>query len=604
MPNSEANLRFYGILSKNKGFESLRYVLRETINDFGANITFTEDMINQDVHSSSFFAEIEKSDLILAEVSKPDPDVFYELGFAHALNKPIIFLFEEDFDLDLLRNIPFNFSSYVYLSYTMTSKGVINFRNNLNKLLNDFVHSPRIFSPLLPFHGKLTRQPFIDLENLDPREFENLCLELITQLGFEKVKWEKELGLFDALAFLTKNDPDGYQYKELWLISMGMRNPASDILYMASFKAEYLLQRILKNINLSEEAQIINNPVTLLLIVSKEKEEDIRYLKYRLKQLEAEIKKSPLTFRIRLWDQQFLKNLIQQYPQVGYKYFSEDLRRTKSEKRYRKTTEELYLENISLTEDLQTINNELEEEKKKRFIAERDAAWKDVAFKAAHKLGNPINAIETYLRSVKIRIEDERKDEALPIIESMKTSIEEAKIVIDQFKSLTKSQEINPRSIEIISLIKHSCESAEENGVNIQIKSDNDRINIFADPSRISECFNELVANSSHWFDKDKKNIVVSIKKCSKEELSNQLDSEREYLKINFEDNGQGIKVEDKEKIFAPFYTTFNPHGTGLGLSLVKWIIEGHDGLIIEKGVPGKGANFEIYIPLEKKEGE
>ena len=220
-----------------------------------------------------------------------------------------------------------------------------------------------------------------------------------------------------------------------------------------------------------------------------------------------------------------------------------------------------------------------------------------MAFKAAHKLGNPINALETYLRSVKVRIENGREAEALQIIDNMKSSIEESKTVIDQFKSLSKSQEINLRQEEILPIIKRACTIAEEKNVNISIKYDDKDVKVLADPVRLSECFNELVANSLHWFDKEENIINIILKKSSKEELPNQLNIEKEYLKIIFEDNGQGIKIENKEKIFSPFYTTY-PHGTGLGLSLVKWIIEGHDGIIYEKGVPSKGAHFEIFLPI------
>ena len=73
-------------------------------------------------------------------------------------------------------------------------------------------------------------------------------------------------------------------------------------------------------------------------------------------------------------------------------------------------------------------------------------------------------------------------------------------------------------------------------------------------------------------------------------------------MKIRFEDNGQGVELKDKETIFAPFYSTY-PHGTGLGLSLVKWIVENHGGIIYENGKPGEGACFEILLPIAKKKG-
>jgi len=66
---------------------------------------------------------------------------------------------------------------------------------------------------------------------------------------------------------------------------------------------------------------------------------------------------------------------------------------------------------------------------------------------------------------------------------------------------------------------------------------------------------------------------------------------------IRYKDNGAGVSVENKGKIFEAFFSTY-PHGTGLGLALVRRILEGHAGRIMERGVPGEGADFEIYLPI------
>jgi signal transduction histidine kinase len=58
-----------------------------------------------------------------------------------------------------------------------------------------------------------------------------------------------------------------------------------------------------------------------------------------------------------------------------------------------------------------------------------------------------------------------------------------------------------------------------------------------------------------------------------------------------------GVPLENKAKIFDAFYSTYH-HGTGLGLALVRRIVEGHGGTVRECGLPGEGADFEIYLPL------
>ncbi|MEO8031634.1 MAG: ATP-binding protein [Gemmatimonadota bacterium] len=68
---------------------------------------------------------------------------------------------------------------------------------------------------------------------------------------------------------------------------------------------------------------------------------------------------------------------------------------------------------------------------------------------------------------------------------------------------------------------------------------------------------------------------------------------------VEIEDTGIGIPRTDLPKIFEPFYTTKPPgRGTGLGLSVVYGIVEGHHGRIEVDSVPGRGTNFVVYLPV------
>ena len=77
--------------------------------------------------------------------------------------------------------------------------------------------------------------------------------------------------------------------------------------------------------------------------------------------------------------------------------------------------------------------------------------------------------------------------------------------------------------------------------------------------------------------------------------------------KLIYEDNGVGVKEDYKSKIFTEGFTTA---GSGLGLKLVKKMVESYGWAIVEEGAPGKGAKFTITIPKpsfsvsEKKECE
>ena len=71
------------------------------------------------------------------------------------------------------------------------------------------------------------------------------------------------------------------------------------------------------------------------------------------------------------------------------------------------------------------------------------------------------------------------------------------------------------------------------------------------------------------------------------------------YVEVTVTDTGEGIKPEDLDAIFNPFFTA-KPQGTGLGLSIVQRIIEEHEGEIRVKSDLGKGTTFTILLPTEE----
>ncbi|MCI0563871.1 MAG: HAMP domain-containing histidine kinase, partial [Nitrososphaera sp.] len=70
------------------------------------------------------------------------------------------------------------------------------------------------------------------------------------------------------------------------------------------------------------------------------------------------------------------------------------------------------------------------------------------------------------------------------------------------------------------------------------------------------------------------------------------------YLKLSYTDNGPGIPPGSKQRVFEPFYTTTG--GSGLGLAIAKHDAHVHGGTLVECGQPGKGVQFDLYLPIMK----
>ncbi len=95
--------------------------------------------------------------------------------------------------------------------------------------------------------------------------------------------------------------------------------------------------------------------------------------------------------------------------------------------------------------------------------------------------------------------------------------------------------------------------------------------------------------------------IKCEINKGSKMK-NDTLDADRDYCHITFSDNGIGFDQQYSDKIFEVFQRLHGKetyHGTGIVLAIVKKIIDNHKGVITAKGELGKGATFDIYIPVE-----
>ena len=535
---------------------------------------------------------IARADCIVADITGSPPEIFFELGLAQALDKATFVLTQDAGPMSLPPDVARRMD---VLHYDPSLEGLRQLAIAITASLREFQRFPRRPRFLL---GARARNLFVvDWERLNREDVENLCLELLTQMGFRRVDWEKETPEIDVIAELPRKDPDGFEYRELWLVSLGRNAPPEMLIDMLSHDPDYFVHRIFrfndKFSSLLKRQQSGDVPVTFLIITLNEVPIPIQAELFSLDDRPRRKPPSLGSFRFRVWDRNYLTGLVYQFPQIGFKYFSDEGR---SQSKYRKTPEELYRENLELTRRLTATVAALNDEKNKRVRADRDAVWKDISFSAAHKMGNPIFAIETNLDPLTRRINDGRADEAITVVQSIRSSIEKAKGIVAQFKSLTIAQQMQPAPTRLRALLEEACSIAAGEGVACAVSCP-PGLEIFGDPERLGECFDELVSNAMHWFNKAERTIAVTVSQPSSDVLPEKLDSSAVYALIHFRDNGVGVPLENKTKIFDAFFSTYH-HGTGLGLALVRRIIEGHGGAVSECGLPGEGADFEIYLPL------
>lgn len=106
-------------------------------------------------------------------------------------------------------------------------------------------------------------------------------------------------------------------------------------------------------------------------------------------------------------------------------------------------------------------------------------------------------------------------------------------------------------------------------------------------PDELNQVWTNLIHNSLQAMD-GKGTLTIDVKQ------------ETDKITVSITDSGKGIPPEIKDKIFEPFFTTKGiGEGSGLGLDIVRKIVEKHDGVIQVVSVAGEGATFSVSLPVE-----
>jgi PAS domain S-box-containing protein len=123
--------------------------------------------------------------------------------------------------------------------------------------------------------------------------------------------------------------------------------------------------------------------------------------------------------------------------------------------------------------------------------------------------------------------------------------------------------------------------------------------NIEVDEGQISQVLHNLIINADQAMDMGGE-IHISAKNIKIDDNLYLPLPEGDYIIISVKDTGKGIPKRDIDKIFDPYFTT-KKDGTGLGLAVCYSIVKNHDGYITAVSEPGKGTEFQVYLPASAK---
>ena len=129
-------------------------------------------------------------------------------------------------------------------------------------------------------------------------------------------------------------------------------------------------------------------------------------------------------------------------------------------------------------------------------------------------------------------------------------------------------------------------------GIKVAIEIENDTLSVYVDEEAISQAFHNILDNAAK-FSGPEKQIDVRV------------GCKQNFVEIAVQDRGIGIPESEKNKIFDKFYrgkqaSSISPTGTGLGLTLVKHIMDAHGGDVIVQSRPGEGSCVSLLFPCRE----
>jgi len=232
--------------------------------------------------------------------------------------------------------------------------------------------------------------------------------------------------------------------------------------------------------------------------------------------------------------------------------------------------------------------DKLEESAQKLAKSEREGAWRDIARQIAHEIKNPLTPMKLSIQHLERAWNDQSPK--LPetfkrVTQTLITQIDSLSELATGFSSFAKMPAPNYEVIDVKNLIEQVVllqEQYFEGKIEINIQ---DEIQLEFDKGYLNRSLVNLIKNATQAIPEDIEGyIVVSAF------------YQEENVVIQVKDNGTGISSDQAEKIFTPYFST-KVIGMGLGLPIVKSMIESGGGNIFFESELGKGTLFTIVLP-------
>ncbi len=280
---------------------------------------------------------------------------------------------------------------------------------------------------------------------------------------------------------------------------------------------------------------------------------------------------------------------LSKYITKSLKIVSQKIIETRLDKRLQKIQIDNASEEIfALVSAYNSMIDELEESAVKLATGEREQAWREMAKQVAHEIKNPLTPMRLTVQSFQRKFDPQDPNVNKKVDEYTDTliyQIDTMSAIASAFSNFAKMPAQQNEILNVPKIVKLALDIFNENY--IIFHSEKEEILAKFDRTQLIRVVTNLVKNATQALQGiDDPKILVEVRE------------ENEMAVIKVSDNGIGVENADMEKVFEPKFTT-KSSGMGLGLAMVKNIVETYQGDITFVSEKNKGTIFTVKFPIQ-----
>ncbi len=283
-----------------------------------------------------------------------------------------------------------------------------------------------------------------------------------------------------------------------------------------------------------------------------------------------------------------LAYLLSNYITRSITAISDKINKTRIGKQNKKIEASYISQEVSvLVEAYNSMIDQLEESAVKLAVSERENAWREMAKQVAHEIKNPLTPMRLTVQNFHRKFDPEDpkiKNKLAEYSDTLIQQIDTMSAIASAFSNFAKMPERKDEILNVNEVVDSALDIFTEKGITFNASAEEILINF--DRTQLIRVITNLVKNALQAISEDRSSeITVTISRKANDAY------------IYVKDNGIGIDLENKHKVFEPNFTT-KSSGMGLGLAMVKSIIETYKGTITYTSVKNEGTEFVVRIPL------